>query len=70
MRANTIALRRIAEQNHADAQHAKMQSELAYKSSRSMTKIAYLTMIYLPASFVAVSILICQIIWILLLQRS
>ena len=56
MRANTIALRRIAEQNQTDVQHAKKQAEVSQKNSQSMTKIAYMTMFYLPANFIAVRI--------------
>ena len=33
----------------------KKQAEITQKNSLAMTKIAYLTMIYLPATFVAVS---------------
>lgn len=56
MRANTIALRRIAEQNQTDIRQAKEQGEILQKNSQSMTKIAYMTMLYLPATFCAVSI--------------
>ena len=56
MRANTIALRRIAEQNQTDMRQAKEQGEISQKNSQSMTKIAYMTMLYLPATFCAVSI--------------
>lgn len=54
---NAIALRGLAWQSQCDAQKAKQQTELSQKDSRSMTKIAYMTMLYLPASFVAVSYL-------------
>ena len=56
MRANTIALRRIAEQNQRDARQVTRQAELTQKSSQSMAKIAYMSMIYLPANFIAVRV--------------
>jgi hypothetical protein len=59
MRANTIALRRIAEQNQRDAREVTRQAELTQKSSQSMAKIAYMSMIYLPANFIAVRGLFC-----------
>lgn len=55
MRANTIALRRIAEQNQIDIHQAQVQAEISRRNSESMTKIAYMTMCYLPATFCAVS---------------
>jgi hypothetical protein len=59
MRENTIELRRIAQQNQVDARESKLQAEIAQKDSRSMTKISYMTMIYLPANFIAVSLSQC-----------
>jgi hypothetical protein len=56
MRENTIALRRIAEQNQIDARQARSQAVLVEKNSQSMTKIAYVTTIYLPANYIAVSL--------------
>ncbi|KAK4955196.1 hypothetical protein LTR10_007391 [Elasticomyces elasticus] len=53
VRTNTIALRRIAQQNQFDFEQQKRQSASARKESRSMAKIASLTMLYLPASFMA-----------------
>ena len=64
MQANTIALRQIAEQNQQDAQEVTRQAELTQKNSQSIAKIAYISMIYLPANFIAVrvhSVLLCSV---------
>ncbi|UKZ54896.1 hypothetical protein TrVGV298_008710 [Trichoderma virens] len=53
MRANTIALRRIAAQAQVESKHAKAQSESSAKNAVTATRIAILTMIYLPPTFVA-----------------
>ncbi|KAK5739651.1 hypothetical protein LTR17_005135 [Elasticomyces elasticus] len=53
VRSNTIALRRIAQQNQIDIAEQKKQSASARKESQSMAKIAYMTMLYLPAAFTA-----------------
>ncbi|KAK3642884.1 hypothetical protein LTR56_010481 [Elasticomyces elasticus] len=55
VRSNTIALRRIAQQNQIDIAEQKKQSASALRESHSMAKIAYMTMLYLPAAFTAVS---------------
>lgn len=54
MRQNTIELRRIAEQSQAESEHAKKQAELSAKNSIMATRIAILTMIFLPPTFIAV----------------
>ncbi|KAJ6286649.1 hypothetical protein J3E71DRAFT_246759 [Bipolaris maydis] len=50
---NTIALRRIAESSREDAQEMKRQSQQALESSKLMMKISYLSMFYLPGTFLA-----------------
>ncbi|KAF5846958.1 hypothetical protein GGP41_003231 [Bipolaris sorokiniana] len=50
---NTIALRRIAESSSEDAQEMKRQSQQALESSKLMMKISYLSMFYLPGTFLA-----------------
>jgi hypothetical protein len=52
---NTIELRRIAQHYQADIEEQKKLSASSQRESHGMAKIASLTMLYLPASFVAVS---------------
>jgi hypothetical protein len=54
MLTNNNALRKVAQQNQIEYQQAKKQSELSLKNSHTATMIANMTMLCLPATFVAV----------------
>ena len=57
LRTNTIALRRMAELNGKEAAQVKALAQASQRDAHDMKRVAYLTMVYLPPTFAAVSIL-------------
>ncbi|KAF2177727.1 hypothetical protein K469DRAFT_755017 [Zopfia rhizophila CBS 207.26] len=53
MRTNTIELRKIGEFNQKASERTEMAAEASRRDTYDMKRVAYLTMIYLPATFVA-----------------
>jgi hypothetical protein len=51
---NTIAYRRLAEQSDRGNRNVAALAEASRNDARAMKKVAYLTMLYLPGTFIAV----------------
>lgn len=52
---NTIAYRRIVQQNDEGNKNVQELAMASRKDAEEMRKLAYLTMIYMPGNFIAVS---------------
>ena len=55
VRTNTIALRKLAQENKAETAQVQRLAEASWKDSHEMRRLALLTMFYLPPTFAAVS---------------
>lgn len=56
IRSNTIAMRRLAEQSQRESEEVRKLADASRRDAREMKRLATLTMLYLPATFVAVSL--------------
>ena len=56
IRMNTIELRRLAALSQKEAEQSQFLTQASRMDAHDMKKLAYLTMVYLPATFAAVRI--------------